>query len=486
MPQTFYPQVLKLIAPILRMISRVLLLVFCSLISVKYGLSVEISGMDSTYANSEIVLYKQADPITGKDFELARTITDRNGVFKLNIDLSETTYIYAYLGIYKVYIFAEPGKNYEVVLPQKRDKTRADVFNPFFKYIETHLGIENQDKNDLNLQIRMFDDSFYPFYKKHTERVFSDDIEFDLLDKDIEQLDKPFAKSKHTYFNDYRKYKYGLLRFIAYQHKSKSVSDIYFKNQPFLINNIAFVELFNKVYEGYFGYFSRTEHGKKLAPAIAAKSYSKVKSILKHDDVLQPDELLNMVMLRCLYDEFYDDNYSRSAMLAVIDSLMIVSKNPLERSSAESIRLKVTQLLTGFAPPAFLLYDTDSNLVSLDKFKGKFVYLNFCSCFSYTCINEFVMLQNLFRKHNKYLEIVTVVVDDDVQVVKDFKERSGYSWTFLHFDNQPEIFQDYDVRVFPTYYLIDHEGKLSMSPAPAPAEEFEGRLFKVLRERGIL
>ncbi len=449
-------------------------------------LAINISGESPEYVNYPIVFYKQADPFTGKDQVIAKCITDSNGVFSFNLDLPETTYIYSYLGVYKVFLYAEPDKNYKVVLPHRKDKTKEDKFNPFFEYIETQIGLLNQAKNDLNLLIRMFDDGYYPYYKKHTEQVFSDNLDFEQLDKDIEQFDKPFSKSKNAYFNAYRKYKYGLLRFVAYQHKSKNISDLYFKNQPFLINNPAYVELFNKVYEGYFDYFGRTEIGKRLGTAIANQSYSEVKNVLKQDKVLQPEELLNMVMLHSLFEEFYDDNFSRKSMLAILDSLIDVSTNEIELATAKSVRDQVTKLLAGYAPPSFSLYDVDSNLVTLDDFKGKFVYLNFCSCFSYTCLNEFVMLQNLYNKHNKYLSIVTIVIDDDVQVMKDFVERSGYNWTFLHFDNQPTIFQEYDIRAFPTYFLIDDEGKLNMSPAPAPAEQFEGRLFKALRSKGIL
>jgi peroxiredoxin len=445
-----------------------------------------LSGADSTYANTEIVLLKPADPFTGEVMELGRIKANNKGVFNLKVDITETTYTFLYLGIYKAVIYIEKDKEYIVALPARMDLGQEEKLNPFFQRSIIQLGIINADQNDLNLQILMFDDSFYPYFNKHTQKVFSDNLDFEQLDKDIEQLDKPFSKSKNQYFNEYRKYKYGMLRFIAYQHKSKSVSDLYFKGQPFLANNPAYVELFNMVYTEYFSYFGRTEVGKQLAPAISNKSYAEVKRVLSHDEVLQPPELLNMVLLKGLHDEFYDDNYSRSSMLAILDSMLLISKNPLEITTAKSIRKKVVQLLVGFEPPAFLLYDIDSNLVSLDKFKGKFVYLNFCSCFSYTCLNEFAMLQNIYRKHNKYLEIVTIVMDDNVEVMRDFVKRSGYEWTFLHFDNTPTIFQDYDVRAFPTYYLIDDEGKLSMSPAPTPNEEFEGRLFKVLRAKGIL
>lgn len=467
------------------MIKRILILSLSTLITyLSFG--VTISGTNSEYANTEISFLKAADPFSGKETVVISGSINDIGEFTLDFEIKETMFIYAYLGVHRVYLYIEPEKKYQIILPQRIDKKNADQLNPYFIETDVHLGLKNPDKDELNMQIRMFSDSFSPFFAKHNEKVFSDDVEFDQLDKDIEQLDKPFSKSKNQYFNEYREYKYGLLRFIAYQHKSKSVSDMYFKGKRFLQNNPAYVELFNMVYENYFSFFTRTEVGKGLGPAIRNKSYTDTKKVLSYDEVLQPDELLNMVLLRSFYDEFYDDNYSRSAMLSIVDSIVAVNDNELVKSTALSIREKVTKLLAGFEPPFFELYDIDSNLVTLDKFKGKFVYLNFCSCFSYTCLNEFVMLQNLHNKHNKYLEIVTVVIDDDVQVMKDFLLRSGYNWTFLHYDNTPQIFKEYDVRVFPTYYLIDDEGKLSMSPAPAPAEEFEGRLFKVLRAKGIL
>lgn len=445
-----------------------------------------ISGTDTNYAGMEIIWLHSADPITGTETEISRAVVGTDGKFVFDLPVSEITYLFAYLGTDKVFLFVEPEKHYEVVLPLLRPKTRSDKLNPFFRYTEAHLGIINAKSDDLNIQIRMFDDGFYPFYLKHSEKVFSNDVEFLQLDKDIEQLDKPFAKSTHPFFNDYRHYKYGMLRFVAYQHKSKSISDAYFKNQPFLANNPAYIELFNLVYDSYFDYFSRTEEGKLLAPAIQSKSYSAVIEVLEKDEVLQPAVLLNMVLLKSLHSEFYDDNFSRSGMLILLDSLIVLTDNETIKFTARQVYNKVTRLMAGYTPPAFALYDTDSNLVTLEKWKGKFVYLNFCSCFSYTCLNEFVMLQNLYNKHQQYLEIVTIVIDDDVQVVKDFLNRSGYQWTFLHFDNQPDILQQYDVRAFPTYYLVDNEGKLSISPAPAPADEFEGRLFKILQAKGIL
>lgn len=464
----------------------ILLIVTGILVSGILKSNVIITGTHSAYANKEIVFLHYADPFTGMEEVVTKTTFDSTGTFSVNIETGETKYIYACLGNKKVYLYIEPGKEYNVILPEFVALTQADKLNPFFKHIDVHLATKVFDQKELNVQIRMFMDAYQPYFNKHIEKVFTD-IDFAQLDKDIEKMNKPFSKSANEFFNNFREYKYGMLRFLAYQHKSKAISDQYFKGREVLYYNPAYTDLFNEVYQKYFMHFSRADKEKKLANALSnEKTFDALRDALAIDEVLQPDELINLVALKCLHDEFYDDNYSRGAMLEVLNTFIDSQAPQIQIEYAQNIIQKVTRLLVGYLPPEFKLYDIDSNLVTLEKYKGKFVYLNFCSCFSYSCLNEFTQLQQLFEKHNKYLEIVSIVIDDDVQVMKDFVTRSGYSWTFLHFGNQPGILKEYDVRIFPTYYLIDHEGKLAMSPAVTPNEAFEGRLFKELRAKGIL
>ncbi len=460
-------------------------IVFFACFSQIISASVVIEGVDSSYANKEIILYKSADPITETDYELARVKVASNGTFSMLLNIDQTQLVYSYMGIYKIFLFVEPGMKYSIVLPPFKGKTEADLLNPYFTPVEVQLGTMTFKEDDLNILIRMFNDAFVPYYNKHVQKIFSD-IDFKQLDEDIERMEKPFSHSKNEYFNDYRRYKYGKLRFIALQNKSKKTSDDFFKNQGFLYNNPAFIDLFNLVYKGYFVHFSRIDSSGMFRSAISdKKSLSLLKKALSDNKVIEPEPLLNMVILKNLYDEFYDDNFSRSAMLQILDTFLVTVKDPQQHIVAQNIYNKVTRLLRGFEPPSFKLYTIDSTLVSLDMFKGKYVYLNFCSCFSYTCMNDFVMLKNLYEKHNQYLEIVTIIVDDDLSVMKDYVKRSGFKWTFLHYGNQPDVLKLYDIRAFPTYYLIDNQGKLSMSPSPAPSEDFEGRLFKEFKARGI-
>ncbi len=462
-----------------------ILLIFC--LSKAYGLSapVTISGIDSAYAGETIELLAYNNEITYTENTLATSIVDKTGQFSLHFEVEEVRYVFAYLGIYRVYLYVEPGKSYRVLLPPRQEKTPSDMLNPYFAPTEVHLATKDFDKKELNTRIRMFDDSFLPYSNKHILAIRNKE-DFSDLDKDISQMDRPFADSDDTFFNDYRTYKYGYLRHLAYQQKSRSISDEYFRNQPVLLNNPAYMLLFNQVYDKYFHHFSRTPEGQALTQAISASDKDQISQLLASDSVFGNGDLMNLVILKGLHDEFYDDNYSRSALLQILEAYANDSANEAFSLIAADIIEKTTRLLAGFEPPDFELLDRDSSLVSLVSLRGKYVYLNFCSCFSYTCLNEFKMLETLYEKHSEILEIVTIIIDNDKDVINGFLERSGYSWVFLHYGKQPEILREYDIRAFPTYYLIDPEGKLVVSPAPAPGDDFEARLFKIMRTRGEL
>lgn len=447
--------------------------------------TVTIFGTDTTYANTQLEFLAYTDRISLHEKSLGKSSIGTDGEFSIKFDIEETRFVFANLGIHMVYLFAEPGGEYHILLPPRQDKQPGDLLNPYFSPTEVHLATLNFEEEELNTLIHMFNDTYLPFFNKHIINV-RNKSDFSELDKNIEQMEKPFSSTKNEYYNNYRRYKYGELRHLAYQQKSKSISNEYFKGQPVLINNTAYMELFNTVYSEYFHHFARTDEGKELGNIVGEKDLNKLSSLLAGDDVLGDSELLYLVMLKGIHDEFYDDNYSRAALLEILDQLIAENKFPDLTEIGVNIRNKATRLLVGFEPPAFELYDRDSNLISMNNFKGKYVYLNFCSCFSYTCLNEFKMISNLYEKHKDVLEVVSIIVDNDKDVINSFLDRSNYSWVFLHYGNQSTVLKDYDVRAFPTYYLIDREGKLVISPAPAAGDEFEARLFKIMRGRGEL
>ncbi len=447
---------------------------------------VVISGLAPSYANRQISFSYTTDWITGTGEELVVCMVNDSGYFYCEANINATIQLYTHIGIYQGYFFAEPGAVYNLVLPERQDKSPAEELNPYFEPVGVHLGLANFAEDELNMLIMMFDDAYIPYYNKHVNNVYLNS-DFVKLDADIAQIEVNFSKYNNAYFRAYRRYHYGMLKLLANRQRVQSLSDEYFNNHPVLYCNTAYADLFNQVFDKYFLFFGRTSQGQKLFNDVnEAASYQALRETLSANNNFSNDTLTELVILKQIHDEYYGSQFSRAGLLKILDTLVVSTRIAEHRRIAGIIRHKITRLQPGFEPPAFELLDTDGNLVRLSDYKGKYVYLNFCTCQSYACLNEFNMLAQLYQRHKDRIAIITISTDPMEEVLRKFLAKNKYDWKFLHYDKQPGILKEYDIRAFPTYFLIGPDGKLIHSPAASPAEYFEQRLFEVMKARGDL
>ncbi len=443
-----------------------------------------IKGSAPEYAGKSIVLKTYEDYITYQEVELDTLVVDSTGKFESELFIEHSQMIFSHLGIYFAYFYVTPGNEYEIMLPKRKDREVGDKLNPFFEETPLHLGVKSEEGTRLNFLISAFDDYFIPYFKKFAFNARSRES-YEELDTLIAKIETPFQDENNPFFQIYQRYKIGMLRQVAFQSGSRNTTSMFFHENEVHYYHPAYMELFNMVFDDYFLHFARTENGKGIYKFINDSScYSCVSSLLASDTALADDTLRELVILKNLHDNFYDDQFSRSGMLTILDSLIQQTKIENHREIGLTIREKVTKLMVNFEPPDFTLLDRDSNLVSLNDLKGQYVYLNFCICLSYGCIRDFERLTNLYEKHGEYLKIVTIALDEEYETMTNFLSRKDYNWLFLHYGRQPDIINDYDLRAFPVYFLIGPDGKLLKSPAPSPEENFELYLFRIMREKG--
>lgn len=463
--------------------SRLLIILIVLPLSL-FAQKVVLKGNVPEYAGKTFTFFTYADQITYSEKELCSCIVDEKGDFSCSFEIDEITYVFIHLGAYEAFIYAEPNTEYNLLFPELKEKSLADNLNPYFEPIKYHLGIENSLDTDLNYQLAFFDAVYSKMMEDNSYLIYLKSRDLD-VDGSIQRVDSMFFNNDSKFFNDFKKYKFASYRHLSYQEKMKSISNTYYLNKEVLYSNPAYMELFNQVYDKYFSYFGRTDAGKQIYSDIGKlKSITSLKKTLGQDSVLTNHTLKELVILKCLYDEFYNDKFSRSAMLTILDSLALQTKIEEHKLIAKNIRNKVTKLMVGYNPPAFELFDMDSNLVSIESLKGEYIYLSFSTTISYACIKEFGMLEKLYENHKDHFKILVICMDESFAQVKRFVELKGYSYTFLYYGNQPDVFKDYDIRAFPTYYFIDKKGKLSISPAPSPDQNAEYVIFQKMRANG--
>ncbi len=455
----------------------------------------KISCTAPSYSGEEIVFFSYSNMISFNEIELCRSLVDDSGRFECEFDLNQTHIIFTNLGVYNCFFYVDPGFEYQIRLPEKRLKSEAEEQNPYFEPLSVQLAVKPtvslsgkplpQTNEELNFNIRAFNDSFYPYYYKYVISAYTNNIDRKELDQVIETILSPFLDIQHHFFKTYVKYRIGLLQYYGNQQSTKTIADEYFRTAEICYNNPSYMELFNNVFGNYFDNFSAEHPDSRIGLILNRENnYSKANELLKKDQNLENDQLRELVFLKGIYDGFYGTGYSKSAMLILLDSVLVKSQYDIHHGISTDIMRMITKLLPGYKPPDFELYDRDSNLISLEYFKDQYIYLGFCNSFSYYCIKEYELLRNLNKRHKEHLMIITILVDDSYQKMIELVDYNKYDWIFLHFSNQPEILDNYDVKAYPTYYLIGPDGNLLLSPAPSPLEDFEGRLFQIMRARG--
>jgi peroxiredoxin len=442
---------------------------------------VTIKGTAKSYAGDELVFSAYSDQITHTEKVISKSVVDSTGKFNFTFNIDETIPVFIHLGVFKGYLLIEPNSIYEIVLPLKVQKKIEDQLNPYFNETEYNISILNNKENELNSLIRKFDKLLakHLFNAMRQQYARYSKAKIDSITNDI---DKNLPKSDNAYFNNYKEYKYASLRHLAYIRNKEHLIRDYFTSKPVLYENAAYMDMFNQVFSQYLTLYPHTAGDSSVKYIIfVKKSLSELNKVLGKNQNLFNDTLKELVILKGLYDFYFIDTNPKPEILQILDSIILTSKIPRHIKIASDFKETASLLLLGSPAPTFQLPDKENKRISLSKLNGKFIYLGFINTKSYTCQQEFELINNLYKKKYDQLEIYLVFVEDNMMTMSNFLEKNKYTWNALYYEKQDDLLKNYKIKAYPTYYLIDPDGKLAMYPAPSPTENFEQRYFPVLQ-----
>lgn len=142
-----------------------------------------------------------------------------------------------------------------------------------------------------------------------------------------------------------------------------------------------------------------------------------------------------------------------------------------------------TNLAKGKPSPKFANYeDFERELVSLDDFLGKYVYIDLWATWCKPCTAEFPFLKAAEEKyHDKNVEFVSISIDreEDYFEWHDMVEAEGLGGVQL-FAKDKTFTDAYRVNSIPRFILIDPEGNIVDNNAPRPSDPKFVELFDSL------
>lgn len=111
------------------------------------------------------------------------------------------------------------------------------------------------------------------------------------------------------------------------------------------------------------------------------------------------------------------------------------------------------------APP-LALEDLEGNRHDLDGYRGRVVLVNFWATWCLPCLREMPGIMRLEEAMaGRPFAVLAVNVEESPRRIRSFKERLDLDFVILR-DASARAFRAWKVRVFPTSYLIDPQGKI--------------------------
>ncbi len=445
----------------------------CALIAVKaWTAPVKIYGKAPEYAQNTFNLNTFHDFISEEEIKLGTIRFNASGVFNLEIEINETTLVFADFDGYHGMIYLEPGKSYEIVLPPKRTLTESQKRNPFEKPQPVWFGIINPAKDELNFQIQQFEEEYTICEDKYFNQIFINRTS-SLVDTVKQILDKKLPKTKSDFFESHKQFRKANLEFALHQGKSTNFMNSYFSAIIPKYNLAAYSTLFNQVFQNYFNTLTNSSNNNEIQNFIGTSSLAKL------DEYLQKQlhfnrQLSHWILLKSMKDAYYCKQFQKASILEMLDQVKILGWSTYEQTTAQLIRAKLTHLASGTIPPALVLKNINGQKVSFSDYPNKYIYLHFTDPKNTICRQHLDALKTIASHYKDKLVIINVIHDH--AALKNENEWAGIFTT-----TESDLQATYKVKTYPNSFLIGKDGKLLFSPAPNPIDGLDrqlGQLFK--------
>lgn len=440
--------------------------------------NVQIVGTAANAAGKTIELYCYDDMLSGREVLLGGTQIDSSGSFRLACYVNYPRLVFLQVEHYSQSFYVEAGHRYEVYIPTfdwDIDEKQNIHLSPVALPVE-FVGVPD---DDLNLRISRFDEAVDSFVqanrvwfdvKYHPQKRYMDSLEIKLGVRG-----EAFA-AEEGFYRRYVEYSLAEMRLAMHFDSRKKLIGKYIADQPIRYYDEPYMRLFLALYEGLISKGMRRVPQHRLVSWVNSGDIDRYLDSIGLEPLLRNEQVRELAVLEALKESYYDRNYDREHVRHMVQLLAQKTRFKEHREIANHLLALFNRGEKGGEVPEFRLPDIDHNLVSLDDLKGKWVYLSFVRVGDPNSLSEIETLA-FFRDsvyaRNPDVVFVSVSCDREFQKMYHFlkNNRRGkrYNWTWLHFDGNYKLLEHYGVVSYPTFLLINPEGRLHYTVTPAPA-----------------
>lgn len=442
--------------------------------------NVTIHGEVVDGAGREVRLYRYTDMLTLTEELVDKAVIGGNHHFELKGYANYPTLMMLEIENYSQSFFVEPGREYEVYVP-RFDWNVDEKKNVFLDPEVLPLEFVNMPPDELNGMVSNFESVVAQYLSDY--RVYFD-ARFRPQKRYFDSLELEVARkapdTQNDFFNRYKRYQLASLKYSLHFESRRNMVGLHIKDQPILYYDDNYMSFFTTLFADAVSKGTAKIPVWQLAAWVNDLKAAVYLDSLGTDTLLRNEQVRELVALIGLQEAFYQTHYYDPAK--VVDMVGLIgnrSKFKEHKVLAQRIIDKFMRQTGHAEVPVFELPDVNKNAVSLDRMRGKWVYMAFVRLGDPNCIAELETMahfkDSIYGK-SKNVEFVTVCCDREFQkmyhFLKNSKKGSRYDWTWLHFNGDYRLLEHYQVVSYPHFILVNPDGKMQYSVTPPPASGF--------------
>ncbi|MGB3946652.1 MAG: TlpA disulfide reductase family protein [Bacteroidia bacterium] len=452
--------------------------VFCSLVNVAQN--VVIKGVAQKQENKEIGVWVYSDYISKTEKQLTYSTIDSLGHFVLEFNTKEIQYINLKIEKNVASMYVEPNANYEVILSIPDSLTYQ---NP---------NLERDMKILINIKSKVEINALTIDYDKRFEEFLTNEYIAFVRRNPQPQIDSFrvamrsfYSTVANPYFQNYISYTIAALE----EKTGASIKKLFANHidaKPVLYTHTEYMNFFNTFYKHKLQDLVVGNKVTNVEYQVNEKnSFKGLIEAMKQDPFLQNDTIRELVAIKGLYESYYEGIFKKRNIVSLLEQ--VVSETTIEEHKyvAQNILNSFSKLQPGTVAPFFQLPDKLGLTHSLDEFKGKkYVYLIFFDPQSTTCLQQMKVIPSLKKKYGAKIEFVAICSSKNIADFRDFcNQNPKFDWLFLYDNTGMLLKNSYEIKSFPTYFLINPEGKIVQAPAEGPEGDIERAFYDITKPK---
>lgn len=449
------------------MMRNVVMFILVSFIVQAVAQEITVSGKATGSQGDLIRVLVYADQFSMLEKSIAETYTDKTGAFALKTSLPKTTFGFLAMNLEKGECYLTPGGNYvfDIVLPD--NVTQGSVFDK----IPLQFSLKVENDGGLQSDIEQFNQLYNNFVYENAQAIYRSRSK-KVIDDFKAKVNSHFDKTSNQYFKDYVHF-----AFVSLDWLSKRMSDAKVMEalvlQPVLYQNIQYTEFFKTYFDNYLELLANKHYDEMVFLLNQSKTDEGLIHFIQRDSLLRTnDQVTELVMMLLMSKFYYVADVQKTALIQKYKQISSTSQFGPNREIALHFIEKLTQLDYGFPAPEFELINLKGASVNLQEYRGKFVLLDFVSSGCQVCVSDLVKLVKIQTRFADTLDVITLVVNQSGEKAS-LKSLDEYGWTFLSVPKTSLLPEQYHVRTFPTYVLINPDGSMAYATMPMPDENME-------------